>query len=666
MEKIKYKIFEIDELLNNYKDDIYLRMNQFKKVKDGILKYNKTISDFANGDLYFGFHRQKNGYVYREQAPNAQALSLVGDFNNWDNQAHKMKRLEDGSWEVEINDVDLHLSKVKVEITANGITRQRIPLYIHRAVQDNKTYDFAGQVWMPDHIFIWEDADFKRNKAEPPLIYECHIGMAQEKEGIGTFKEFEKFNLPYIKSLGYNTIQLMAIAEHPYYASFGYQVSNFFAVSSRFGTPDDLKSLINSAHKLGISVIMDLVHSHSTKNINEGIDQFDGTTEQFFLSGSKGNHKVWDSKLFNYGKTEVIHFLLSNIKYWMSEYHFDGFRFDGVTSMIYHSHGLGESFDNYDKYFSLNTNIDAINYLQLANELIKTINKNSLVIAEDMSGMPGMALPVNQGGIGFDYRLAMGVPDFWQKTLKTTDENWDMGKMWYELTTRRPKEKNIGYCESHDQALVGDKTIMFSLADANMYWHMNIDDPNIEIDRAVALHKMIRAITFLLSGEGYLNFMGNEFGHPEWIDFPREGNGSSYKYARRQWSLVENKSLKYKYLLEFDKALIKYQREHVLMSAKKTKLALLDQEKKLIAFQKGDGFFIFNFNCNTSFNDVFIDTGFKGGYKIEFSSDQGEFGGFNRLDKSLVYKSNKAGSIYGHTFYVPARTMIAFVKNKKR
>lgn len=167
-------------------------------------------------------------------------------------------------------------------------------------------------------------------------------------------------------------------------------------------------------------------------------------------------------KTFNYGKPEVIHFLLSNIKFWLNEYHFDGFRFDGVTSMLYRNHGLGVSFDSYEKYFSMNTDIEAITYLQFANELIKEINPNSISIAEDMSGMPGMCIPIKDGGIGFDYRLAMGVPDFWIKTISNlSDEDWDLGKMWYELTTRRPGEKNIGYCESHDQALVGDKTIIF-------------------------------------------------------------------------------------------------------------------------------------------------------------------------------------------------------------
>ena len=303
---------------------------------------------------------------------------------------------------------------------------------------------------------------------------------------------------------------------------------------------------------------MDLVHSHSVRNVNEGLGLFDGSPGQYFHTGDRRIHRAWDSLCFDYGKDSVIHFLLSNCSYWLEEYKFDGFRFDGITSMIYYDHGLEKNFTSYNDYFDGNQDEDALIYLYLANKLIQQIRPGALTIAEEMSGMPGIAAPTERNGYGFSYRLSMGVPDFWIKLVKETmDENWDMGKLMYELTQHRPEEKIISYCESHDQALVGDKTLIFRMIDAEMYNGMSKSYHSLTIDRGIALHKMIRLITFATSGGGYLNFMGNEFGHPEWIDFPREGNNWSFKYARRQWHLADNKDLKYFDLANFDRKMVK-------------------------------------------------------------------------------------------------------------
>ena len=459
----------------------------------------------------------------------------------------------------------------------------------------------------------------------------------------------------------------MAIMEHPYYGSFGYQVSNFFAASSRYGSSRDLKELINTAHGMGIAVLLDVVHSHAVKNTNEGLNEFDGTVYQFFHEGEKGNHSAWGTKLFNYGKNEVLHFLLSNLKYWMEVFHFDGFRFDGVTSMLYHDHGLGSAFTNYGMYFSLNTDTDAVTYLQLANELIHEINPKAITIAEDMSGMPGMCIPIKDGGLGFDYRLSMGVPDLWIKTIKEcTDESWDIVKLWYELTSRRPQEKNIGYCESHDQALVGDKTIMFRLCDAEMYTGMSKFGNNLVIDRGIALHKMIRLVTASLAGEGYLNFMGNEFGHPEWIDFPREGNGWSYHYCRRQWSLVDNPDLRYRELCSFDKAMIKLLKEEDLLS-QPAESRWLHQDDKILIYTKEDTVFIFNFHPTKSFDGYFVPVGKEGTYRVALSSDDAEFGGFSRVDSSVRYKTiTTPHGWVGFKCYLPSRTAIVLKKMKNK
>ena len=651
------KILEIDPYLTPFEKDIKLRMDLYRKKKKELVGRTGKLTDFANGYGYFGFHRTKDGWVYREWAPAAEKMYLTGDFNQWNPEDCPMERLENGVFEVHLKGADALRpgQKVQAIVHHGGRMLRRIPLYATRVVQDSHTYLWCAEIEDTLAAFPWTDGDFVPEKT--PFIYECHIGMAQEKGAVGSYREFRENVLPRIKKLGYNTIQIMAIMEHPYYGSFGYQVSNFFAASSRYGYSYELKELINAAHEMGIAVLLDVVHSHAVKNTNEGINEFDGTVYQFFHEGPKGNHSAWDTKLFNYGKNEVLHFLLSNLKYWMEVFHFDGFRFDGVTSMLYHDHGLGSAFTNYSMYFSMNTDVEAVTYLQLANELIHSLKPHALTVAEDMSGMPGMCLPIRQGGIGFDYRLSMGVPDLWIKTLKEcSDEDWDMGKLWYEMTSRRPKEKNIGYCESHDQALVGDKTLMFRLCDAEMYTHMNKFGGSMVADRGIALHKMIRLLTASLAGEGYLNFMGNEFGHPEWIDFPREGNGWSYHYCRRQWSLVDHPDLRYGELNAFDQAMVALLKKEKLL-AKAPVNRWTHQDDKILIYTKADVVFVFNFHPTKSFEGYFVPVGREGVYRVILSSDDGTYGGFSRIDTACRYKALAApdGRI-GFACYLPSRS----------
>ena len=653
-----YKILEYDSLLKLYESDINLRMNNYKEKRAQLLPEGGALSDFANGHAYFGFHHVKGGWYYREWAPEAEALFLMGDFNGWKRFTHALTPIGNGVFEIFLKGDDALWNgcKVKALVIHGDRIMERIPVYANRVVQDPETYVWSAEI-VDEKPFAWTDKGFE--PAKVPFIYECHIGMAQEKNGIGSYKEFTENILPRVKKQNYNTIQIMAVMEHPYYGSFGYQVTNFFAASSRFGLPGELKELINTAHSMGITVLLDVVHSHAAKNTNEGINEFDGTDYQFFHAGDKGNHREWDTKLFNYGKNEVLHFLLSNLKYWMTEYHFDGFRFDGVTSMIYQDHALGTCFDSYDKYFSMNTDTEAVTYLQLANELIREINPKAITIAEDMSGMPGMCIPVEEGGIGFDYRLAMGVPDMWIKTLKNvSDENWDMWNIWHELTGRRYKEKTIGYSESHDQALVGDKTIMFWLCDQEMYWSMAKNVQNMTIDRGIALHKMIRLITMSLAGEGYLNFMGNEFGHPEWIDFPREGNGWSYHYCRRQWSLVENPDLKYAWLNEFDMAMVDMARKNDLLEGESHNL-WVQQKDKVLMYERGNLSFAFNFHPNRSFAGYYMPVSRPGVYRVVLSTDDDLFGGQGRISKETLYTTDIHYDGQANIMiYLPSRTAV--------
>jgi len=619
------------------------------------------------GHRYFGLNRGvrdgEAGVWYREWAPGALALSLVGDFNGWVRGANPLVRDEWGVWSTFLPDATyagrlVHGSRVKVNVaTATGAS-DRIPAYIRRSVQDPDTNAFSGQYWEPPEPYAWQNAaPIVRGGLK---IYEAHVGMAQEEGKVGAFREFTDKTLPRIAEVGYNAIQLMAIMEHPYYGSFGYLVSNFFAVSSRFGTPEELKELIDTAHGMGLKVIMDIVHSHSVKNTEEGLNRFDGTDHQYFHVGGRGQHTAWDSMLFDYGKPEVIRFLLSNVRYWLEEFHFDGLRFDGVTSMMYLDHGLGRSFTSYDDYFGENVDEDAVGYLKLANELAHKLNPEAVTIAEDVSGMAGACRPVEEGGLGFDYRLSMGVPDFWIKLLKERkDEDWPLAELYSTLLNRRPNEKHIGYAESHDQALVGDKTIAFWLMDKQMYSSMSKFAHDPVIDRGIALHKMIRLITFALAGEAYLNFIGNEFGHPEWVDFPRPDNGFSHHYARRQWSLIEQPHLRYHQLRDFDRAMLALDPLFGLLTDPLIEQLALHEDSRQLVFRRGPLVFAFNFHVTQSYVGLRIPVPEQTDYRVILDTDAEEFGGHGLLAAPQNYPWQDV-PMYGQAqslqIYLPARS----------
>ena len=660
----KLRLIQEDPWLEPSAKDIEDRHNRYLERLKSIEGDFGGLAEIADAYTYFGinFDKGKNAWVYREWAPEANALYLVGDFNKWEEFSHPLKRNEFGIWEItldhaEYKDTFLHGSKIKVLVDSQQGLNYRIPAYIRRVIQDEDTKNFTGQLWFEDN-FDWEEDDFNLPENKDLLIYECHIGMAQEKEGVGTYLEFTENILPRIKKGGYNAIQLMAIQEHPYYGSFGYHVSNFFAPSSRFGTPEDLKKLIKAAHKMDIAVILDIVHSHTVKNTVEGINQFDGSDAHYFHAGSRGEHPEWDSKIFDYGKVEVLRFLLSNVKYWIKEFHFDGFRFDGVGSMMYYHHGL-EAIDSRDKYFKQGVEFDAITYLQLANELIHQLNPSAVSIAEDVTRMPGLTSSVKDGGLGFNYRLGMGIPDFWIKMLKEyRDEDWNMNEMWHVLNDRLPTVKTVTYAESHDQALVGDKTIAFRLMDKEMYFHMQKDDPDLIIERGIALHKLIRLFTISLGGNAYMNFMGNEFGHPEWIDFPREGNGWSYKYCQRHWSLVDNPDLKYQFMDKFDKEMLKLVKDNKILRSLFGNKLNIDEENKTIAFERNNLIFLFNFHTHNSIPNYRFPVPKPGEYELILNSDDHQYGGHGRIDNSIKYRTKSEGRTHYLSVYNTNRTAL--------
>ena len=661
------EIIRNDPWLKSYEKVIVDRLELAEK-KEKELTGDSTLSDFANGHLFFGLHKEVDDWVFREWAPNATQMFLTGTFSGWqDSMEFAFSKTNSGVWEIRLPIEKLrHKDLYRLSIHWEGGQGDRIPAWATRILQDESSKMFSAQVWDSPEKYKWKNSSYKRT-SEPPLIYEAHIGMASENEGISTYRYFRDEVLPRIVKSGYNTIQLMAIQEHPYYGSFGYHVSSFFAPSSRFCTPEDLKSLIDTAHESGICVIMDLVHSHSVKNVNEGLALFDGTSYLYFHDGPRREHIAWDSLCFDYGKNEVLHFLLSNCKYWLDEFRFDGFRLDGVTSMLYLDHGLSRNFTSYDDYFDGGQDADAITYLFLANKLIHEVRPDAISVAEEMSGMPGLATPVEKGGMGFDYRLAMGTPDYWIKIIKErTDELWNVSEIYHELSNHRADEKTIGYAESHDQALVGDKTVIFRLMDKEMYFSMNKSSQSLVVDRGIALHKMIRLVTLATAGGGYLNFMGNEFGHPEWIDFPREGNDWSYKYARRHWSLVDHKDLRYHDLAQFDATMISLIREEKCLEMPFPYQRFAHESDQVLAFDRGTLLFVFNFNPNQSFTDYGIPVE-SGKYKLVLNSDEPGFGGFDRVENNILYYTKKKGKLTSSAphllkLYLPSRTALVFKK----
>ncbi len=660
------RLIELDPWLEPYADALRHRYRYYRVMRERVIEAAGSLDGFARGYEYFGFNRGEHegqpGIWYREWAPTADALFLIGDFNDWDRRSHPLKCDAFGVWSLFLPDSLyaarlVHGGRVKVHVLSRVGPMDRIPAYIRRVVYDPASNSFCSQYWSPPEPYAWQHPAPRTSAGL--RIYEAHVGMALEEPRVGTYREFAERVLPRIAAGGYNAVQLMAIQEHPYYASFGYHVSSFFAASSRFGEPEDLKFLIDEAHRRGLVVLLDVIHSHSVKNVLDGLNHFDGTDFQYFHAGARGQHPAWDSLLFDYSKTEVLRFLLSNVRFWLDEYHFDGFRFDGVTSMMYLHHG-NKAFTSYDDYLRCDIDEPAVAYLQLANEVAHGFNAQAVTIAEDVSGMVGLARPLNEGGLGFDYRLAMGIPDYWIKLLKhRKDEEWPMQEMFHTMTNRRAHEKHVAYAESHDQALVGDKTIAFWLMDAEMYWNMSRERRSVVVDRGIALHKMIRLVTFSLGGEAYLNFIGNEFGHPEWVDFPREGNQNSFHYARRQWSLADDTNLRYRDLATFDREMNALDEGYHLLQDPLIQPIHVFEDQKLMVFRRGPLVFVFNWHPSQSYTDYRLGVPDRSDYRLILNTDDPWFGGGGLVTTNQLYPWQPKplhGREQSIQLYIPART----------
>lgn len=683
-EKQELALYSVDPQLNEHRDHIEYRWGQYQAVRDNIIKAHGSLEEFARGFDNLGFTRKAGKTIYREWAPGAKAAALIGDFNSW--EPAWMERDEWGVWSVEIPDgpdgspAIPHNSRVKIRLQSwQDWWVDRVPAWIQYATipQGEMGAKYNGVYWDPPRgeRHVWRN----RRPARPSSlrIYEAHVGMSGEDEAISTYAQFRDDVLPRIKAQGYTAIQLMAIQEHAYYASFGYHVTNPFAVSSRSGTPEDLKSLIDAAHGMGIVVLLDVVHSHISSNADDGLAGFDlgqPQDQSYFRQGEAGYHAAWDSRVLNYGHWEVQRYLLSNLRYWLDEFQFDGFRFDGVTSMLYHHHGINTGFSGaYHEYFGPQADVEAAVYLMMANEMVHKLHPDAITIAEDVSGMPGLGRPVAEGGLGFDYRLNMAIPDTWIRLLKhVRDENWDMMDLVNALCNRRYTEKTVAYAESHDQALVGDKTIAMWLFDAEMYTNMStLNEITPVVDRGMCLHKMIRMVTMCLGGESWLNFMGNEFGHPEWLDFPRDGNEWSHKHCRRQWSLVDTDHMRYCQLNAWDKAMMELDDKYGFVSSDRQWVTHIDNERKVLVAERGPLVFVFNWHPHDDYEGMKVAAPEPGKYVVVMDSDAWHFGGKGRVAWDSEHFTTPATEEEGGKFndrdqyfqvMCPSRTVVAYAK----
>lgn len=563
---------------------------------------------FANGIHRLGLQRARGGWLHREWAPAALAVSLVGDFNGWDASAHPCARDGDGVFEVFVREPALRVgSRYKLALrvrAADGGEElvMRMPAWARCTQQDRETGEFCALVPADLLAFAWRHPRPPPRAA--PRVYEAHVGISSAEPTIAGWTHFRQRVLPRLVRLGYDALLLIGVLEHGFYGSFGYQVTSFFAPSSRFGSPHELQQLVDAAHGYGLLVLFELVHSHASANTREGLSALD-----YFAEGELGWHAEWGTRMFDYTRLEVLRFLLSQVAWFAEAYRVDGFRFDAVSAAIYQHRSLGGrgKFDSgYAEYFGEGADVDvaALVYFQLVNHMThELVRPPLLTIAEEHSGLPGLCAAVSELGVGFDFRQAMGVPPLWERLLSAPPSaRMGMAELVTVHCRRRDEERRLAYCECHDQSFVGGKSLAFRLMGASMYEHMScIGAAPPEVERGMALHAMSRLLTLSLGGEAYLNFIGNEFGHPEWIDFPREGNGHSMHMARRRWDLADNPLLRYSQLQAFDASMHALQAERQWLRAPAPRgLAEGDcwccEQRQSIWFGRGGLLFVFNFH----------------------------------------------------------------------
>ena len=628
-----------DQELREYHPFLVARGERYAKEAERIKALYGSLHAYANLHTNLGYHLvQENGkniWLWREYMPGAKTIWLTTEKQRFQRHAHlKFTPCEDGFFELRLEEKELsHGLYVELRVEPKSFeiynpegfptTLKRIPAFANW-VEQNKEMpaQWCARIWHPKKPY-----QFQYPKPPKPTflrIYEAHVGMAQSdtkhiNESYGSYTDFANDILPHIKDAGYTTVQLMAIPEHPLYRSFGYQVSNYYAPSSRFGDINSCKAMIDTAHKLGLQVILDITHAHSCANTEQGLCNYDSTA--YFFTDQMNQ---WGTPTFDFSKEMTRRFLLSNLRYWMEEFQFDGFRFDAVGNMLYKDFGRDDTFEHtgrcfYGKDGKPRTNEAGELYLCLANDLVHTISQEAFTIAEEFSGMPGLTCAPSDGGLGFDARFAMGIPDYWEKCIKNPQ---DLGSLWYEMNNHRPYDRTISYVECHDQCINGDDAMIWRLLGDDMYTTMLRGIDSWNISRGLAYYRLMRLITLSTADLGYLNFMGNEFGHPEWLDAER--------HAHRQWRLATDERLKYACLAAFDLAQMKMVATYLTDFATPPLFRYIHEDKRLLAFERGHLLFAFNFHETAAYDDILFAVT-PGKYTEILSSDDSTYAGHDNL-----------------------------------
>ncbi|XP_058788144.1 1,4-alpha-glucan-branching enzyme 3, chloroplastic/amyloplastic [Vicia villosa] len=559
-----------------------------------------------------------------------------------------------------------HGSKYRVYFNTTNGPLERVPAwatYVQPELDGRQAYAIHWEP-PPEDVYKWKNQSPKVPKSL--RIYEAHIGISGSEPKISSFNDFTDKTLPYIKEAGYNAIQLIGVVEHKDYFTVGYRVTNFYATSSRYGTPDDFKRLVDEAHGLGLLVFMEIVHSYAAADEMVGLSLFDGSNDCYFHSGKRGQHKFWGTRMFKYGDVDVLHFLLSNLNWWIEEYQIDGFQFHSLSSMIYTHNGFASFTGDLEEYSNQYVDKDALLYLIMANEILHVLHPNIITIAEDATYYPGLCEPTSQGGLGFDYYVNLSAPEMWSTFLETVpDHEWSMTKIVNTLVSKKENaNKMLLYAENHNQSISGRRSlaeVLFGEIDEHSEHYKE------SLLRGSSLHKMIRLITLTIGGRAYMNFMGNEFGHPKRVEFPTSSNDYSYSLANRQWDLLEKDGV-HRDLFTFDKDMMRLDKNERVLSRGFPSFHHVNDSSKVISYVRGPLLFIFNFHPTDSYDSYTVGVEEAGEYQLILNTDEIKYAGQGILRENQYFQRTISKRVDGHRncieVQLPSRTAQVYKLNR--